>query len=130
MVAVIPDAGPPVAGACVVPHDLSIQLTARDTQIFIGELLAALSAVYACRHRSVNRRVLDFVENQGALAALTNGFSTNEDTSAVACSYQHLAASISARVWFEYVESEANVTDGPPREGMAWRTPFPSRACT
>ena len=31
-----------------------------------------------------------------------------------------MAAAGSARIWFEYVESDANVADGPSRLGMAW----------
>ena len=110
----------PRAGAGVVPAELSRQFKERKTQIFIGELLGALSALYSCGHSIERHRLLHFVDNQGALAALIGGFSTDTDTSAVACAYQLLVATLGVRVWFEYVESEANISDGPSRLGLAW----------
>ena len=117
---VFPPVGQPRAGAGVVPPELSIQFRQRETQIFIGELIGALSALHSVREALFGHRVIHFVDNQGALSALIGGFSTDPDTSAIACMYQLIAASCSVRVWFEYVESEANIADGPSREGVAW----------
>ena len=33
---------------------------------------------------------------------------------------QLIAAECGVRVWFEFVESEANIADGPSRFGKAW----------
>ena len=76
----------------------------------------------------VGHRVVHFVSNQGGLAALVGGFDT--DTSAIACVYQLVAAPCSVRAWFEYVESEAKIADGPSREGR--RSSYVARAihCT
>ena len=60
------------------------------------------------------------MDNQGALAALISGFSSQDDCCSVACLYQLIAAEAGIRPWFEYVESEANIADGPSRAGFAW----------
>ena len=78
----------PRAGAGIVPPELSEQFKERKTQIFIGELLGAFSALHTCGPSVAGHRLVHFVDNQGALAALIGGFSTDPDTSAVACSCQ------------------------------------------
>ena len=65
-------------------------------------------------------RPIHFVDTQGSLGSLINGFSTDEDTSAVSCLYQFLVAALGISVWFEYAESPANLADGPSRDGMEW----------
>ena len=64
----------PRAGAGIVPPELSEQFKERKTQIFIGELLAALSALHICGPAVQHHRALHFIDNQGALAALMGGF--------------------------------------------------------
>ena len=38
----------------------------------------------------------------------------------MACLIQLIAAEAGIRPWFEYVESEDNIDDGPSRAGFAW----------
>ena len=114
----------PRAGAMEVPEELSRQFKERKTQIFIGELLGALSALFSCQDDVRGHRLIHFVDNQGALASLIGGFSSDPDTSSVACMYQLLVAQLGCRVWFEWVESDSNISDGPSRLGLEWaRTP-------
>ena len=110
----------PRAGYGTVPTEVAAQFKTRKNQIFIGELLGALSAVHTCRSQLHGHRLLHFVDNQGALAALISGFSSQDDCCSVACLYQLIAAEAGIRPWFEYVESEANIADGPSRVGAAW----------
>ena len=87
------------------PLSVAGNFKGRKTQTFIGELLGALSALHNCGHSIRQHRLLHFVDNRGALAALVGGFPTVPDTSAVACADQLGTASLGTRVWFEYVES-------------------------
>ena len=52
----------------------------------------------------------------GALANIIVGSSTCDDASYIASLYQLALASLGARLWFEYVESAANLADVPTRE--------------
>ena len=65
--------------------------------------------------------MLHFVDNQGALSCLVNGCFRAGDMGAIATLYQILMAKMSCRVWAEYVESSANCSDGPSRDGDEWR---------
>ena len=108
------------AGAGVAPAELQSQFVSRKTHIFIGELLAALAALWQCKELVAGACLIHFVDNQGGLASLVNGFCADEDISAVACLYQFLVAALGISVWFEYIESPANLADGPSRDGMDW----------
>ena len=83
-------------------------------------MLGALSAIHSCSQVLAGNRLLHFVDNQGALASLIHGFSSQDDCCSLACLYQLTAAEAGVRVWLEYVESEANLADGPSRFGGRW----------
>ena len=58
------------------------------------------------------------VDNSPALAAAAKGCSKAWDLDRSAQVVQVLAASMGARVWFEYIESDANWADGISRNGV------------
>ena len=59
--------------------------------------------------------------DNGSIAALLAApLNSVKDTCAVACLYQLLIAKHGAKVWLEYVESDANVSDGPSRLLGSW----------
>lgn len=65
--------------------------------------------------------LVHFVNNQGALASLVSGTSKARDIGALACVWQIVTCARQIRPWGEYVESDANCSDGLSRESAAWR---------
>ena len=110
----------PMWGCGIVPPKLLAQFNDRKTQIMAGEMLAALSALFSTSEYLRGRRVLHFIDNIGGLAALVGGKSSAEDLSSLATLYQMLIVTLGVRAWREYVESDANVSDGPSRLLDAW----------
>ena len=92
----------------------------RESQIYIGELIAALSAILSLRRLLKGRRILHFVDNQGALASLIAGVAADPDTAAIARLSQLLLASIGSSVWLEFVAPGANIADLPSRPEEDW----------
>ena len=64
---------PVVAGCGIIPDSVQKSFKERSTQIFVGELLAALSAIHDNATVLENGRVLHFVDNQAALSTLIGG---------------------------------------------------------
>ena len=60
------------------------------------------------------------MDNIGGLAGLIGGASGADDLSAIASVFQLLTVSMGLRTWLEYVESEANIADGPSRLMDLW----------
>ena len=85
-----------------------------------GEMLAAVSALFSTSEHLRGRRVRHFIDHIGGLAALVRGNSSAEDLSSLATLYQMLIVTLGVRAWLEYVESDANVSDGPSRLLDAW----------
>ena len=76
-----------------------------------------------------SRDITFFVDNVGVLAQLTKGASSAEDLSPVVSAIHFLIVFFDMRIWWEYVESEANISDGLSRSGendelstrLSWR---------
>ena len=64
--------------------------------------------------------VMHFVDNQGTLSTLIRGAARDGDLAVLASFYQLTCARLGVRAWLEYVESEANIADGPSRVGVQW----------
>ena len=82
-----------------VSPEFSEHVVHRKSQICIGEMLGAPSAIWTLRAELRGKRVLLFVDNQAALAALIGGASAAEDTAAVACLFQLLLAQCGTMAW-------------------------------
>ena len=83
----------------------------------MAEVLAAVSPWEAPELVETlrGRRVIQFVDNMGALASFVAG-AGHRDFAAPACRLHERAIRHGALVWFEYVVSAANVADHPSRE--------------
>ena len=66
------------------------------------------------------RRVLHWVDNSSAVAALAKGYSSAIDSAHIVHAVQATLAGFEADVWFEYVRTDANVADDPSREDMSY----------
>ena len=71
------------------------------------------AGVFRAQHRG--RDLLMFVDNVGVLAQLTKGSSSAEDPAPLVGTIHLLLAHFSIRVWWEYVDSPANCSDGLSR---------------
>ena len=103
-----------------VPESLLSKWKARNQQVFVAEALAVMAATLLHRHQDIlrNRDVLWFVDNIGALQILIKGNSSQFDAGNV-CAAAHLFwAAAGTRVWFEWVRSDNNPSDGLSRDGI------------
>ena len=83
------------------------------------ELFAVYAQLFEHRKQLAGRDVNYFVDNVGVLAQLTKGSSAAEDLSPIVGAIHFLLIWYDIRVWWEYVESEANLSDGLSRYGAA-----------
>jgi hypothetical protein len=108
----------PVAGVAILPEDILLQFLPRKQQIGQAECFAALLAPYNLPELFTEANVIHFVDNQSALSCLISGSIPQQDTSTIVSIFSLLLAAQKCRLWCEYVESEANVSDGVSREGF------------
>ena len=89
----------------------------RETHVGQCELFATLVALYNAPEVFRDSRLLGFVDNTSALCGLISGHSGKVDISAIIVS---LTSSLlmSFVTWWEHVESDANASDGPSRNGI------------
>ena len=62
--------------------------------------------------------LIQLVDNQSALSCFISGSSPKADTSIIVSVFTILMGKKGARYWGEFVESEANVSDGVSRDGI------------
>ena len=91
----------------------------RKTYIATAELLIAPLLALSAPHIFSERDVLWFIDNQSALGVLVKSASSANDMSEMALLNSLALASVSARVWFEYVPSKLNISDPLSREGWS-----------
>ena len=111
----------PVCGIGEVPASWASQFVDRKTQIILAEALAALSAFVTAPGLLKNRDLVHFIDNQSSLGAFISGSAGACDLARVAALYQLSAAHLRCRAWLEYVQSSANLSDGPSRLQWKWR---------
>ena len=109
----------PVAGYLAIPDDLMRTFLPKATHIQQGETLAvALPALCDPPLPLQSLDVLAFIDNLGALACLVKGHCADCDSSAVSTMAHLLYAKLRTRLYFEWVESQANIIDEMSRTGM------------
>ena len=63
--------------------------------------------------RLAGRRVLHWIDNSSAVAALVKGYSAQPDSARIVHAVHATLAGLATRAWFEYVRTDANVADEP-----------------
>ena len=98
-------------------------LLRRKQQIGQVELVGAVAPYLSLPAELAGRRVIHFIDNTSALAALAKGYSGVPDSAHIVHVFHAWAAAASASVWFEYVRSKANIADLPSRFAIRelWR---------
>ncbi|CAJ1440614.1 unnamed protein product [Effrenium voratum] len=115
-------AQPPVGMAARLAPQVLQLFDERHQQITPCEAL--LSVIVPCNvpHLLVGRDLIWYIDNQAACQILTKGASSAGDLCFIASLAHLLYAKLSCRVYFEYIESNANPADGLSRDGLddAW----------
>ena len=108
----------PVGGTTLVPDEVLCQWKARTQQIFPGEALAALVVPHICRDVVQGRDLLWFVDNEAAVASLVRASSSELDVLFLVQQAHLQLHSLNTRVWFEWIDTESNPSDGLSRAGL------------
>ena len=108
----------PIGGSCVVPPEVIASWLPRRQQIFAGETLCGL--VIPRLHPQIlhNRDAVWYIDNESAVSALVRGSSSQEDVHEIAQYAQLLFYLLKTRIWFEWIDSESNPSDGLSRKGV------------
>ena len=110
---------PVVARTLLLDPAIPDQWKPRQQQIFPAESFAPLAALLDSPGIFANADVRWFIDNEAACSTLIRGASREEDVSTIAeLTHLHLLR-LSTRVWFEWIDSESNPSDGLSRLGLA-----------
>ncbi len=108
-----------LAAAAQCPDDILVGLRPRKTQIIPVELLAAAGLMFTFAEAFLDRDVIFFIDNQAVCAALCKGASRSDDIQAFTTAFHTMVTKLHARVWFEWVPSQANPADELSRRGSS-----------
>ena len=111
-----------LGGTALVDKDILAKLVPRKTQIVVCEAIVVPQVMAAYPAFFENAQVVWFVDNEAACSSLVRGASRHGDI-AVLAALAHLAAlRYSCQLWFEWIDSDSNPSDGLSRLGIndAW----------
>ncbi|CAE7864667.1 unnamed protein product [Symbiodinium necroappetens] len=108
----------PHGGTCVVPDHVVQQWIPRKQQIYLGETLCALVLLLLYPGHFRDTDCLWFIDNQASLVACISGGSREQDVHEVAHMSAILRSRLGMRIWFEWVDSDSNPSDGLSRDGL------------
>jgi len=110
-----PATGQKVAIAAVIPPELLEAWGNSEHCIALVEQAALILGIIRFRDILRGRSLLWFEDNSAVLSGLVKGSSGHPLLDAGAATIHLLLAALQARAWFEYVESDANWSDGSSR---------------
>ena len=101
--------------SAMVPASVTSVLVPRKTQIYMFEILAMLAALIIFKSAVSGHAVVGWIDNQGALGAISKGSSRSPDAhAAVSYLWASLLVDVVA-VKFFWVPSKLNISDAPSR---------------
>lgn len=109
---------PPVGRTCAVPASVLSSWIPRIQQISPGETLCGLLVPTIHPDLLRHRDALWFVDNECAVSALIRASSRQPDIHQIAQFSQAAYHSLQCRVWFEWIDSASNPSDGLSRSGL------------
>ena len=112
------DSVPPVGMSADVPVDLLAKFVPRQQQIYVCEDVLGVVVPYNVPHLHSGCDVNWYIDNQSACQLLVKGSSGHDDMSVIAALTHLMLARLRCRAYFEYIESEANPSDGLSRDGL------------
>ena len=93
-------------------------LCERTQQIYPCETFAVLVALHHHRRELQGRDVVWWCDNAGTVATMIKGSCRPGDVDAMIGAAHLIAAGIGCRIWFEWVDSKSNCSDGLSRAGL------------
>ena len=107
--------------SALLPEALLASFRPRLQQIGQVELVGALVPYLSLSERLRGRRVLHWIDNSSAVAAAckAKGYSGAPDSARIVHAMHATLAGLGVRAWFEYVRTDANVSDKPSREDLS-----------
>ena len=108
----------PVGGSCLIPEEEIAKWKARRQQIFPGESLCGLIIPFFHIEQLAQCDVVWFVDNCAAVAALVKCSSTEADVHTIVQHSHWLLHRAGVRVWYEWIDSKSNLSDGLSRLGI------------
>ena len=115
---IFPPDSEPTGGTCVVPQATLDSWNPRKQQIYPGEAFASLVVPVLHPTLFAAQDVLWFVDNEAAVASLIRAGSSQLDVHLI-CQFAHMVLfRARARVWYEWVDSGSNPSDGLSRLGL------------
>ena len=102
-----------------IPTYVQRLLKRRRTNITAYELLAALASIVALYSDALSGcRLVHFIDNTAALACVIRGFSKQRDLSLISGRFWYELTSLPVLYVAHYVNSKANLADGPSRNDL------------
>ena len=101
-----------------VPDEFVAGFIGRKQYIGQIEILGALSPYLSCPELLAGKRVIHWIDNTSAISALNKGYSARPDSARLVHAFHAFNLGLEARVWFEYVNTDANVSDAPSRDDL------------
>ena len=99
----------------VASKEIIEKFKARKQYIGQLELYAALLAYTTFKAELQGRKVIHWIDNTSALASLIKGYSGLPDSAQIIHAFHAHNMGLKCRVWFEYVNTKANIADEPSR---------------
>ena len=109
----------PLGRTCDVPMATYDSWIERKQQIFPAEAVAPLAVLLNHPEEVRGRDVIFFVDNEAAVAACIRGASRCDDVGLIVQATQWEALKLGCRLWFEWIDSKSNPSDGLSRDGLA-----------
>ena len=94
------------------------QLKPRHQQIFPAEAYAVYAAIAHHLDDLHGQDVICFIDNEAVAAAAVRGTSKEFDVESLIQAIHWMLFSVGARGWFEWIDTEANPSDGLSRDGV------------
>ena len=114
------DRGMPTSGrTSLIRWDVIDQLIERDTQILACEALAVPQAIIRDCETFKGTDVICFIDNEAACSSMVRGGSSQDDVAYIAGMTHFVMLEYDVRVWFEWIDSDSNPSDGLSRLGLA-----------
>jgi hypothetical protein len=103
------------AGRRTCPQEILLAMMAKMTYIGQLELIAILLVYWSEPERFAGRDVIHFVDNTSAIYCAIKDYSKSPDSARIVHCIHAVLVAFDINVWFEYVPSKENISDGPSR---------------
>ena len=114
----LPGSSQPLARTCLLSTATVNLWRERTQQIYPAETFAVLAALRAHGDVCRGQDLLWFVDNEAACSTLIRGASRQEDVQHIAELTHFECLRLQCRIWFEWVDSKSNPSDGLSRLGL------------